>query len=346
VIRSRFVRRHNHRRQHNRAGESGQVVVFAVVCMLSLLGMAALAIDVGYGFLVKRRAQAAADASALAAAQALPNDTNTARSYSDNYAAQNFSGGAVTVDFSDTYTTNDTANTSASATLPTIFANVLGISNFTAGASASAVRASYTGFAKDVSPWVTDKQSIKFGQIDTFKVAPGAQAAPGNFGGVDLPVQEIGCSLGNGTSDYAALIENNEHSCLVQSGDQLTVNPGNKGGNTGDSLDTRGAQKNFDPNSLLLSLPGGGYAISNENHPNVIVIPIIKAFHKGSSKPFDVTGLAWFIITDYGTDTVTGEFVRATAKEGAVCPTPSNPNAGCPAGPYNPDGFGFVQLVK
>jgi Flp pilus assembly protein TadG len=345
MFRSRFVRRRSHRRRKHRAGERGQVVVFAVVGMLSLLGMSALVIDVGYGFLVKRRAQAAADASALAAAQALPNDTSTARSLSDNYAAQNFSG-AVGVNFSSTYTTNDTANTTASATLPTVFANVLGISNFTAGAKATAVIASYSGYSQNVAPWVTDKQSIKFGQIVTFKVAPGSQASSGNFGGVDLPVKESGCSMGNGTSDYTALIENSEHSCLVEAGDQLPVEPGNKGQNTGNSLQNRGAQTNFDPSSILQPLPGGGQQITSPTHPNVIVIPIIQSFHQGSSKPFNVTGLAWFIITSYSTDTVTGEFVRSSAKGGAICPTPSNPNAGCPAGPYNPDGFSFIQLTK
>jgi Flp pilus assembly protein TadG len=345
VVRFRSVRRRSYRRRSRQAGESGQVVVFAVVSMLSLLGMSALVIDIGYGFLVKRRAQAAADASALAAAQALPNDTDTASSLSSNYAAQNFSSGSVTINYTSTYTTNDTANTEASATLPTVFANVLGISSFTAGAKASAVSASYTGYAKDVSPWVTDKQSIKFGQIVTFKVEPGNQASPGNFGGIDLPIQESGCDIGNGASDYKALIQKSEHSCLVQAGDQLPVEPGNMGGTTGSSLQTRGAQKNFDPNSLLQQLPGGQQQITDENNPNVIVIPIIKTFHKGSSKPFDVTGLAWFIITDYSTDTVTGEFVHASAREGAICPTSSNPNAGCPSGSYTPD-FSFVQLIK
>ena len=86
-------------------------------------------------------------------------------------------------------------------------------------------------------------------------------------------------------------------------------------------------------------------ATPTKSDPNVIIIPVIKNFHNGSSKPFDVTGLAWFIITDYTSDTVTGMFVKSSAKEGAICPTPSNPKAGCPVGPYNPD-FGFVQLIK
>ena len=320
--------------------------MFAVISMLSLLGMSALVIDVGYGFLVKRRAQAAADASALAAAQALPNSTSTAQSLSDGYAAQNFSGGSLSVNFSSTYTTNDTANTEASATLPTVFANVLGISSFTAGAKASAVAASYTGYADNVSPWATDKQTLKYGQLITVKVDPGNQVSPGNFGALDLPVRESGCDIGQGSSNYKALIENSEHSCLVQGGDELPVETGNKGTNTGKSLDTRGAQENFDPNSIITTLPTGQKLITDQHNPNVIIIPVIKNFHNGSSKPFDVTGLAWFIITDYTTDTVTGMFVKSSAKEGAVCPTPSNPNAGCPVGPYNPDGFGFVQLIK
>ena len=114
------------------------MVVFFIVAMLALLGMAALAVDVGHAFLVKRRAQAAADASALAAAQQLPG-TGPATAASAALAASNFPAGSVALTFSGTYTANDTANTHASATFSSFFANVLGIGSFTAGARASAV---------------------------------------------------------------------------------------------------------------------------------------------------------------------------------------------------------------
>ena len=51
--------------------ERGQTLVLITVFMMSLLGAAALAVDVGQFYLTKRAVQAAADASALAGASQL-----------------------------------------------------------------------------------------------------------------------------------------------------------------------------------------------------------------------------------------------------------------------------------
>jgi Putative Flp pilus-assembly TadE/G-like len=64
--------------------ERGQVFVLTALSMTVLLGMAALAIDVGSWWLADRAAQGAADASALAGAQKLPvagDADSTARTY-------------------------------------------------------------------------------------------------------------------------------------------------------------------------------------------------------------------------------------------------------------------------
>lgn len=55
-----------------RGSQSGQVIVLFAVALVVMLGVAALAIDVGYAFYVKRQLQASADAAALAGAQGLP----------------------------------------------------------------------------------------------------------------------------------------------------------------------------------------------------------------------------------------------------------------------------------
>jgi hypothetical protein len=125
----------------------------------------------------------------------------------------------------------------------------------------------------------------------------------------------------------------------------LPVEPGNKAA-TGTAVQDRGAVKPFDPYSLLTTNANGVTEITNYNSPQVIVIPIIKAFHQGSSAPFTVTGFAWFIITDYTSKTVTGMFVRSGAPEASKCPTATDPNADCPFGAYNPDGFAVIRLIK
>ncbi len=54
-------------------GESGQALVFVVVVLFVLVGMAALVIDGGSWYRAQRQLQRAADAAALAGAQELPN---------------------------------------------------------------------------------------------------------------------------------------------------------------------------------------------------------------------------------------------------------------------------------
>ncbi len=58
-----------------RDDESGVVLIIFALAMVILLGMIAVAIDGGYGFVQNRRAQNAADFAAFAAAQQLSSST-------------------------------------------------------------------------------------------------------------------------------------------------------------------------------------------------------------------------------------------------------------------------------
>lgn len=329
-----------------RKNERGQAIVLMVLGLVVLLGMAALVLDVGNWFHTKRQLQATADASALAGAQALPEIPGIALNMAMDYANKN--GGNVqpsNVTISTTRVQNDTITVAAKRTDPGIFSSVLGISSANIDASATAIRGSYTGFALDLSPWVIDKQSVDFGHIITFKVTAGDQASSGNFGGVDLPVKEKSCDYGSGGNDYYDLIAKRDHSCMVSKDELLPVEPGNKAA-TGTALQDRGAIQNFDPYSILTTYANGVTEITNYNHPNVVVIPVIEAFHQGSSAPFKVLSLAWFIVTSYNSKEVTGMFVRSGAPASVTCPTGGNSNASCPFGAYDPDGFSVVKLIK
>ena len=68
--------------------EHGQSMVITVLFMVVLLGFAALVLDVGSWYRAHRAAQSAADASALAGAQELPDGT-TATSLAYEYATKN-----------------------------------------------------------------------------------------------------------------------------------------------------------------------------------------------------------------------------------------------------------------
>jgi Flp pilus assembly protein TadG len=326
--------------------QRGQALVFTVITLAVVLGMAAMVLDVGAWFHQKRHLQATADAAALAGAQALPERPGDATTLALAYANKNNGGvdaGDITI--STSKYGNDTIRVNSQKTSPGIFSRLLGIDSVNVGATATATRGSYTGWALGLAPWVIDKPSVAFGQVVTFKVTSGDQASAGNFGGVDLPVKEKGCAPGSGGNDYYDLIATRAHSCLVNVSDKLPVEPGNKAA-TGTAVRDRGAKQNFDPYSLLTTYANGSTEITDYNSPNVVVIPVIAAFNQGSSSRFTVTGFAWFIITSYTSKEVTGMFVRSGAPSSAFCPTPLNSKASCPIGGYNADGFAKVYLIK
>lgn len=69
----------------------GATLVFVALSLVALLGVASLAIDIGHLFYVRTRLQATADASALAAAQEIPNEAS-ARTIAKQYAQSNEGG--------------------------------------------------------------------------------------------------------------------------------------------------------------------------------------------------------------------------------------------------------------
>ena len=58
-------------------GEQGQALVLLVLLLTGLLGIASLAIDIGYARVIRAKAQSAADAAALAGADVLPGGSAT-----------------------------------------------------------------------------------------------------------------------------------------------------------------------------------------------------------------------------------------------------------------------------
>jgi Flp pilus assembly protein TadG len=133
--------------RHN--NERGQVFVFLAVTLVVLLGCAALVVDVGRAYLAKRHLQASADAAATAGALELP-DPAQAESFALNYSgrdgAKNDNNKLPTVatsvetkclSFAPCSPVN-TVVVRQTTVVPTIFAKVLGINQFTIKATATA----------------------------------------------------------------------------------------------------------------------------------------------------------------------------------------------------------------
>ena len=64
-------------RLRRRRDERGAVLIITVIMLVVLLGIAALAVDLGYAYEMRRQVQNTADAAALGAAQDLPDLTTT-----------------------------------------------------------------------------------------------------------------------------------------------------------------------------------------------------------------------------------------------------------------------------
>jgi Flp pilus assembly protein TadG len=188
--------------------ERGQVVVLTVVALVVILGMAALAIDVGSWYQAKRHDQAVVDAAALAGAQALPDDPAQAVSLAVEYAGKNGVTLAPSeVNISSAVVSNDTIRVAAARPAPTFFAKVFGLNSVDIGASAAA-RSGLPAAARFVAPIVvpitnpnlqctpppcSDTTSIDLLDLHN----PGSGNGAGSFALLDL-IMNDGGSVGSG----------------------------------------------------------------------------------------------------------------------------------------------------
>ena len=163
--------------------QRGQATVLTVLFITVLLGMAALVLDAGSWFRAQRETQAAADASALAAAQALPESPGQANVLAAVYVGKN-GGGASTVTFSSRVVANDTVKVRVERDAPGFFAKLFGIDSVQVGAGAAA-RAGGVSKARYAAPIAVDEKHPLlqckplpcFGQdteLDLEKTGPGA----------------------------------------------------------------------------------------------------------------------------------------------------------------------------
>jgi Flp pilus assembly protein TadG len=114
--------------------ESGAVMVMTAVLIVVILGMAALAVDLGSFYQAQRHAQSAADAAALAAINDLPTSPTTASTDANNYVSSNYPGASAT----ETYPGSTTIKVTVTANTPSFFGNIFGITSENVSASATA----------------------------------------------------------------------------------------------------------------------------------------------------------------------------------------------------------------
>jgi Flp pilus assembly protein TadG len=173
--------------------ESGQAVLMTVLFLTVLIGVAAMSVDVGSWYRQQRQAQAAADAAALAGAQALPADPTQAQVLAAQYAESNGGGVLPTggIALRSDFEPNDTVVVKISKNVPSFFANLFAIDHATVTATAAA-RADVPNQVDGVAPIVVNKLHplLSGPGCPCFNVPTtlplGKDGAPGAFGLVDL----------------------------------------------------------------------------------------------------------------------------------------------------------------
>lgn len=175
--------------------ESGQVLVVAVFAMAVLLGMTALAVDVGFFFHERRNLQNAADAAALAGAQELPANPGLAVQKARDWAANNGIDPneiqEVTVE--STYTANDTISVTVSRDVSFFFARVLGIDQGEVSAHAKAQVGSLTG-TTGLAPFGVLEDVVQYCTYQQITQTPPPQSC---LTTLKYDVNDVGANIGD-----------------------------------------------------------------------------------------------------------------------------------------------------
>lgn len=127
-------------------GDRGSVLTWAAFLMVPLLGFVGIGVDSARGYMVRARLSQALDSAALAAGR-WAYSTTKAQEEANMVFKANFPSGYMdatvsgpTFTFTNAGTGNDIITVSGSATLPTYFVHLLGVSNFTVSTSAEVTR--------------------------------------------------------------------------------------------------------------------------------------------------------------------------------------------------------------
>jgi Flp pilus assembly protein TadG len=206
--------------RHLRRCERGQAIVVMVLFLASLVGLVTLVLDVGSWFRSQRQLQSAADAGALAGAQALPNSPGNASALAQQYATQNASD-LASADYSigTDLAPNDRITVHVTRNAPGFFAKIFGIDSVHVGATATA-EAKTMAQARHVAPITVKNTQAMLGGPGCPCFGPGNETtlplrtgAPGGFALVDLSGNGNGNTsndaiadwIVNGYSDYLSV---------------------------------------------------------------------------------------------------------------------------------------------
>lgn len=290
--------------------EKGYVLVMVALMGACLMGMAALALDAGRGYLVRMELQDAVDAAALAGAAELPDDPAAAERVAREYAARHgLAWDQVRVEVltpsearGDAPLPGEPASVvrvSASTSTATAFARILDAGSMQVSARAEAAVAPLAG-ARGIVPLGVADGDFVVGERYVLKLAAG-EGEHGNFHALALG--------GRGAHNYEERLTHGWPE-VVRVGDRLETEPGNMSGPTRRAIQER----------LAAARPGETVADYAPDSPRVLLVPVVDFSGVHGRDEVTVVGFAFFFLEDCAgcghECSVVGRFVRrATAGE-------------------------------
>lgn len=277
---------------HHHHSERGQSIVLIAIFMVVLIGILALAIDGGLGYSNRRQAQNAADAAALAGADALcDGDTATdPRAVAADYLTRN---GAETPAYGDIVIGDQEVFVSAHVTQATFFAGIFEAEEITAEAEARAgcfVPCSLTGILPvawacqpPAGGTIGEACTVQYGTMSTpgpLYIIMDSEKTSGDVYCQDppnsgLPAGTLDCDLDNdGTDD------------LMLGGDRSWLDLSGGGGGANELRDW--IENGFDdpivPHTWFAGQSGVAVSVyhsAEEREGDVVLIPVFTAYCEG-----------------------------------------------------------------
>jgi Flp pilus assembly protein TadG len=200
--------------------QRGSTYVITVLTMTVILGFTALVIDIGLFFIEKTKLSNSVDAAALAGAQELPSNPELAIQVAKDYAVKNG------ISLNDIEVVVEEYNTvikvNATRKVNSVFARVLGITDYQVNTVSIAKVAPVTAVYDGIRPLVVEEQNFQYGQQVVLK-EEGGDGYNGNYGAVSLG--------GTGSSVFLNNIKYG-YKGKLKVGQIIYTEPGNMAGDT------------------------------------------------------------------------------------------------------------------
>jgi len=284
-------------------------MVILALAAVGLIGIAALGVDVFYIYWNKNRLQSGTDAAALAGATYFSDVTFTGNNPSCAYStvAQNaactyaLNNGVLLSELTSVVanTSNQSMTVSATRTISSLFARVVGIQNFTVSATSVAVLQELAA-ASGVAPIGLDSgTTYTYGQSITMH---NGGCGPGCWQGLAL-MSSSGSDTGGG-----AFRQNlaSGCACTINVGDLLTTEPGAKVGPIGEGVSQRVA-------AGVAVDPSGTWSSHTLDDARAVVVPVVDWNGCNGRCTAPVTGFAEVWISGSSGSDVNAVFIRQVA---------------------------------